>query len=63
VLSNAPRQYTGAVLQLMGIESHFDALHCIESTGYQPKPSLAAFHSMLRPRPDRLALCHGGRQP
>jgi putative hydrolase of the HAD superfamily len=48
VLSNAPRQYAGAVLQLMGIESHFDALHCIESTGYRPKPSLAAFHSMLR---------------
>ena len=48
VLSNAPRQYAGAVLQMMGIESHFDALHCIESTGYQPKPSLAAFHSLLR---------------
>jgi putative hydrolase of the HAD superfamily len=48
VLSNAPRQYASAVLQLMGIEGQFDAVHCIESTGYQPKPSLAAFHSLLR---------------
>jgi len=48
VLSNAPRQYARAVLQMMGVESHFDALHCIESIGYQPKPSLAAFHSVLR---------------
>jgi putative hydrolase of the HAD superfamily len=48
VLSNAPRQYAQAVLQRMGIEGHFDALHCIESTGYRPKPSLAAFHSLLR---------------
>jgi putative hydrolase of the HAD superfamily len=47
VLSNAPRQYTGAVLQMMGIEGHFDALHCIESTGYRPKPYLAAFQSLL----------------
>jgi putative hydrolase of the HAD superfamily len=48
VLSNAPRQYARAVLQMMGVESQFDALHCIESTGYQPKPSLAAFRSLLR---------------
>jgi len=48
VLSNAPRQYACAVLQMMGIEGHFDALHSIESTGYQPKPSLAAFRSLLR---------------
>ena len=48
VLSNAPRQYATAVLQMIGVSNHFDALHCIESTGYQPKPSLAAFHSLLR---------------
>jgi len=48
VLSNAPRAYAGAVLRLMGVDGHFDALHCIESTGYQPKPSLAAFRSLLR---------------
>jgi len=50
VLSNAPRHYAGAVLQLMGIAGQFDAVHCIESTGYQPKPSLAAFRSLLRSR-------------
>ena len=33
---------------MMGIDGHFDAVHSIESTGYQPKPSLAAFHSLLR---------------
>jgi len=48
VLSNAPRQYASAVLQLMGIERHFDAVHSIESTGYQPKPSFAAYNSLLR---------------
>jgi putative hydrolase of the HAD superfamily len=48
VLSNAPQQYAGTVLRLMGVNSHFDAVHCIESTGYQPKPSLAAFRSLLR---------------
>lgn len=48
VLSNAPREYALAVLQMMGVDNHFDALHCIESTGYQPKPSLAAFRSLLR---------------
>ncbi len=48
VLSNAPRAYALAVLQMMGVEGQFDALHCIESTGYQPKPSRAAFHSLLR---------------
>jgi putative hydrolase of the HAD superfamily len=47
VLSNAPRAYALAVLQMMGVAGHFDALHCIESTGYQPKPSLAAFRSLL----------------
>ena len=48
VLSNAPRAYAGAVLRLMGVDGQFDGLHCIESTGYQPKPSLAAFRSLLR---------------
>ena len=48
VLSNAPRQYASAVLEIMGIKGHFDAVHSIESTGFQPKPSLAAFHSLLR---------------
>jgi len=48
VLSNAPREYASAVLQLIGIEREFDAVHSIESTGYQPKPLLAAFRSLLR---------------
>jgi len=48
VLSNAPRAYALAVLRMMGVAGQFDALHCIESTGYQPKPSRAAFHSLLR---------------
>jgi putative hydrolase of the HAD superfamily len=48
VLSNAPRAYATAVLQLLGIEGQFDAVHSIESTGFQPKPSIAAFHSLLR---------------
>lgn len=57
VLSNAPRRYAQAVLQLMGVEGYFDALHCIESTGYQPKPSRAAFHSLLRAHDLTAARC------
>jgi len=48
VLSNAPRHYARAVLRLLGIDGQFDAVHSIESTGYRPKPSLAAFQSLLR---------------
>ncbi|MFH1602761.1 MAG: pyrimidine 5'-nucleotidase [Pseudomonadota bacterium] len=48
VFSNAPGHYASAVLQLMGIDSHFDAVHSIESSDYQPKPLVAAFRSPLR---------------
>ena len=48
VLSNAPLHYARSVLQTMGIDGQFDAVHSIESTGYRPKPSLAAFRSLLR---------------
>ncbi len=48
VFSNAPGHYARAVLQLMGVDSHFDAVHSIESSGYQPKPLLGAFRSLLR---------------
>jgi putative hydrolase of the HAD superfamily len=48
VLSNAPRHYAAAVLKMIGVESCFDALHSIESAGYQPKPSLNAYRSLLR---------------
>lgn len=48
VLSNAPGVYARAVLQIIGVAGRFDALHCIESTRFRPKPSLDAFHSLLR---------------
>ena len=48
VFSNAPGHYVGAVLRLMGIDGLFAAVHSIESCGYQPKPTLAAFRSLLR---------------
>jgi putative hydrolase of the HAD superfamily len=48
VLSNAPHHYASAVLQLIGVEDCFDALHSIESTGFQPKPSLNAYRSLLK---------------
>src|SRR5476649_2591948 len=47
VLSNAPRHYAAAVLKMIGVESCFDAVHSIESTGYQPKPSLGAYRGLL----------------
>lgn len=48
VFSNAPGHYASAVLQLMGVDGHFDAVHGIESSDYQPKPLLASFRSLLR---------------
>ena len=48
VLSNAPGAYARAVLRIIGVEARFDAVHCIESTRFRPKPSLGAFRSLLR---------------
>ncbi len=59
VLSNSPIHYAEAVLRLLRIDDLFDAVYCIEHTGFRPKPSLAAFRVLLereRLAPERSVL-------
>ena len=51
--------YADAVLRLLRIDDLFDAVYCIEHTGFRPKPSLAAFRVLLereRLSPERTVL-------
>ena len=45
--SNAPRHYAQAVLDVLGVGRLFDAVYTIESTRFQPKPSLAGFRALM----------------
>lgn len=47
IFSNAPRHYAEAVLTLTGLAPIFDAVYTIESTRFQPKPSLEGFRALL----------------
>ena len=47
VYSNSPLHYAEAVLRLLRIDDLFDAVYCIEHTGFRPKPSLAGFRVLL----------------
>lgn len=47
VFSNAPRQYTEAVLDILGIANFFDGVWSIERLGYHPKPLPEAFRRLL----------------
>jgi putative hydrolase of the HAD superfamily len=47
VFSNAPRHYTEAVLDILGVRRLFDAVWCIERLGFQPKPLPDAFRRLL----------------
>jgi putative hydrolase of the HAD superfamily len=48
VFSNGPRHYARQVLQLMGVEQHFDSLSAIEDTRFVPKPAIEGFRRLLR---------------
>ena len=48
VFSNAPRHYTEAVLSIMGIRRHFDAVWTIERLRFTPKPFRAGFQRLLQ---------------
>jgi putative hydrolase of the HAD superfamily len=48
VFSNAPRHYSEAVLEMIGIGRCFDAVYSIERLRFQPKPALAGFRHLLR---------------
>jgi putative hydrolase of the HAD superfamily len=48
LFSNAPLRYAERVLGVLRIGSLFDALYCIESARFHPKPSPRAFRLLLR---------------
>jgi putative hydrolase of the HAD superfamily len=48
VFSNAPRQYTEAILDITGLRNCFDAIYSVENLRFQPKPMLAGFRALLR---------------
>ena len=48
IFSNAPRHYTEAILELTGLEHHFDAVYAVENVRFQPKPMQAGFRALLR---------------
>lgn len=59
LFSNSPLHYAQGVLELLRIDDLFDAIYCIEHTGFRPKPSLAGFRVLLereRLAPERSVL-------
>ena len=46
--SNAPAHYTAAILELTGMDLHFDAVYTVETTRFQPKPDPRGFRHLLR---------------
>lgn len=47
VFSNAPTHYVEAVLSALGIARLFRVVHCIEHTGFRPKPQLHGFRRLV----------------
>jgi len=48
VFTNAPLHYAIAIIKSLKIDRHFSAVYSIETTKYNPKPSLYAFRKILR---------------
>ena len=48
VFSNAPRHYTAAVLDITGLNRHFDSVYTVESLRFRPKPMPEGFRALLR---------------
>jgi putative hydrolase of the HAD superfamily len=46
--SNSPAHYAKAILAITGMARLFDAVYTVESSRFQPKPSLAGFRRLLR---------------
>ncbi|MEZ5710182.1 MAG: pyrimidine 5'-nucleotidase [Blastomonas sp.] len=46
IFTNADAGYAERVLARIGLDSHFDAIHDIHATGFQPKPMDHAYHSL-----------------
>jgi putative hydrolase of the HAD superfamily len=48
IFSNAPLNYTEAVLAIAGIRRCFDTVYCVERLRFQPKPAVSGFIHLLR---------------
>jgi putative hydrolase of the HAD superfamily len=48
IFSNAPLQYSEAVLAILGIRRCFDAVYSVERLRFQPKPAIGGFLRLLR---------------
>jgi len=48
LFTNGPADYAHAVLELTGLHRHFASVYTVERLRFQPKPTLAAFHILLR---------------
>jgi putative hydrolase of the HAD superfamily len=48
IFSNAPRHYTDAVLDILGVRPLFDSIWSIEQLRFHPKPLPQAFQRLLR---------------
>lgn len=48
LFSNAPRHYTDAILELIGLANCFSAIYSVEDLRFRPKPMLAGFLALLR---------------
>jgi putative hydrolase of the HAD superfamily len=57
LFSNAPSHYAEAVLAIMRVRRHFDAVYSIEQLRYRPKPQLQGFRHLLRQEGLRPSSC------
>ena len=47
IFTNGDVKYAGRVLDRLGLRDHFEAIHDIHATRYQPKPHVAAYASLV----------------
>jgi len=57
VFTNAPQQYSKAVLKLLRVDDLFDDVFAIENARYRPKPQTAGFRRLLRKHRLHAAQC------
>ncbi len=48
VFTNAPQHYASAVLRVLGVARHFEAVFSIEHTRFRPKPEATGFRRLMQ---------------
>lgn len=48
VFSNAPKRYVQEILSILGVETLFQRIFCIEHARFRPKPSIRGFLHLMR---------------